>query len=154
MKQEVLNRVSLLYESLANGDERFCSKFAEMIGSNGKTINQQLKGERAISLDTILNILSAFPHISSEWLLRGKGEMQLSKNLPSFDGEESEKELDLQAALTKATCELEEYRLQLLRLEAQKDYLQERNDDLVVSNRMLQDELNRYQAAKSKKDII
>ena len=67
MKQGVLERVMQIYESISNGDERFDSKFAELIGSNKKTISQQLKGERAISLDTILNILSAFPNISSEW---------------------------------------------------------------------------------------
>ena len=154
MKQEVLKRVSQLYESLAKGDERFCSKFAEMIGSNGKTISQQMKGERAISLDTILNILFAFPDISSEWLLRGKGNMSLTDNMPTFNGEETESEENLKIEISKVQAELEEYKLQNLRLEAQKDYLQERNDDLVVSCRMLQDELNRYQEPKKKKDII
>ena len=46
-----------------------------MIGSNQKTINQQLRGERSISLDTISKILSSFEDISSEWLLRGEGDM-------------------------------------------------------------------------------
>lgn len=40
-----------------------------------KTINQQLRGERSISLDTISKILSSFEDISSEWLLRGEGDM-------------------------------------------------------------------------------
>lgn len=150
MKQEVLNRVTQLYYSLANGDERFCSKFAEMIGSNGKTVSQQLKGERAISLDTILNILCTFSDVSSEWLLRGKGQMILTETLPRFSGNETENELDLQAELARKTAELEEYKIQMLRLEAQKDYLQERNDDLVISCRMLQDELNKFQEPKKK----
>lgn len=154
MKQGVLNRVTQLYDSLANGDNRFCSKFAEMIGSNPRTFSQQLNGERAISLDTILNILSTFPHISSEWLIRGKGEMALTDNMPTFDGTESESEEDLKIELSKVEAELEEYKLQNIRLEAQKEYLQERNDDLVVSNRMLQDELNKYQVPKQKKAII
>lgn len=51
------------------------SQFAKMIGSNQKTINQQLRGERSISLDTISKILSSFEDISSEWLLRGEGDM-------------------------------------------------------------------------------
>ena len=153
MKQEVLKRVSLLYDYLAKGDERFCSKFAEMIGSNGKTISQQMKGERAISLDTILNILLAFPDISSEWLLRGKGKMTLTDNMPTFNGEETESEEDLKIELSKVEAELEEYKLQNLRLEAQKDYLQDRNDDLIITNRMLQDELNKYQEPKRKSII-
>lgn len=154
MKQGVLERVMQIYESISNGDERFDSKFAELIGSNKKTISQQLKGERAISLDTILNILSAFPDISSEWLLRGNGDMNISDNLPKFHGEETDTELNVHAELARKTAELEELKLQVLRLDAQKDYLQERNDDLVVSCRMLQDELNRYQEPKKKKDIV
>ena len=154
MMQGVLERVMQIYESISNGDERFDSKFAELIGSNKKTISQQLKGERAISLDTILNIISAFPDISSEWLLRGNGDMNISDNLPKFHGEETDSELDVHAELARKTAELEELKLQVLRLDALKDYLQERNDDLVVSCRMLQDELNRYQEPKKRKDII
>lgn len=154
MKQCVLERVLQLYESISNGDDRFYSKFAELIDSNKKTVSQQLKGERSISLDTILNILSAFPHISSEWLLRGKGEMLIEDNLPKFHGEESDSELDVHAELARKTAELEELKLQVLRLDAQKDYLQERNDDLVISCRMLQDELNKYQEPKKKKSIV
>lgn len=128
--------------------------FSNEIGVPQTTLNSQFKSARGLSSEIILLTLNKYEDVSAEWLLRGKGEMLISENLPAFDGEESEKELDLQAELTKTTCELEEARLQLLRLEAQKDYLQERNDDLVVSNRMLQDELNRYQSTKSKKDII
>lgn len=40
-----------------------------------KRLNAQLSHGRAISLDTVLRILSAFPDISAEWLLRGSGDM-------------------------------------------------------------------------------
>ena len=80
--------------------------------------------------------------------------MLLSENLPKFHGEETDTELDVHAELARKTAELEELKLQVLRLDAQKDYLQERNDDLVVSCRMLQDEINRYQESKKKKSII
>ena len=71
--------------------------------------------------------------------------MLLTDNMPAFNGDETATEEDLKIELSKVEAELEEYKLHILRLEAQKDYLQERNDDLVVSNRMLQDELNKYQ---------
>ena len=154
MKQGVLERVLQLYESLANGDERFDSKFAELIGSNKKTVSQQLKGERSISLDTILNILSAFPNISSEWLLRGQGEMLVTDNLPKLHGFETDTELDVHAELARKTAELEEIKYQNIRLEAQMDYLQQRCDDLVITNRHLQDELNKFQEPQKKKDIV
>ena len=117
-------------------------------------LSRQVNGGAAITYDTILRFLDVFPDVSAEWLLRGKGEMLISDNLPKFHGEETDTELDVHASLARTTAELEEYKLQVLRLEAQKDYLQERNDDLVVSCRMLQDELNRYQEPKKKKDII
>ena len=117
-------------------------------------LSRQVNGGAAITYDTILHFLEIFPDVSAEWLLRGKGEMLISDNLPNFHGEESDSELDVHAELARKTAELEEYKLQNLRLEAQKDYLQERNDDLVVSCRMLQDELNKYQEPKTKKSIV
>lgn len=117
-------------------------------------LSRQVNGGAAITYDTILHFLEIFPDVSAEWLLRGKGEMLISDNLPNFHGEESDSELDVHAELARKTAELEEYKLQNLRLEAQKDYLQERNDDLVVSCRMLQDELNKYQEPKKKKSIV
>jgi hypothetical protein len=117
-------------------------------------LSRQINHTSTISCDTISRVLSAYPEVSAEWLLRGKGEMLISDNLPNFHGEESDSELDVHAELARKTAELEEYKLQNLRLEAQKDYLQERNDDLVVSCRMLQDELNKYQEPKKKKSIV
>lgn len=117
-------------------------------------LSRQVNGGASITCETILRFLEVFPEVSAEWLLRGKGEMILSDNMPTFSGNETESEEDLKIELSKVVAELEEYKLQNLRLEAQKDYLQERNDDLVVSCRMLQDELNLYQEPKKKKDII
>lgn len=141
MKDSILERLKSVIATKSNSPNDFSKK----IGIAPTTFNNQLKSPRGISVDVILLTLSVFPEVSAEWLLRGKGEMLLAENLPTFDGDESEKELDLHAELARKTAELEEYKVQVLRLEAQKDYLQERNDDLVITNRMLQDELNKYQ---------
>ena len=117
-------------------------------------LTRQVNGGASITCETILRFIDVFPDVSAEWLLRGKGEMLISDNLPKFHGEETDTELDVHAELTRKTAELEELKLQVLRLDAQKDYLQERNDDLVVSCRMLQDELNKYQEPKKRKDIV
>ena len=108
-------------------------------------LTRQVNGGASVTYETILRFLEVFPEVSAEWLLRGKGEMILTDNMPTFTGEETETEENLKIELSKIEAELQEYKLQNLRLEAQKDYLQERNDDLVISNRMLQDELNKYQ---------
>lgn len=39
------------------------------------TLARQLRGERAISLETIMSILKNMTNVSSEWLLRGEGPM-------------------------------------------------------------------------------
>ena len=141
--KDILNAFNSNTNRLAGDDVNFQNR-----------LSRQINQGASISCDTITRVLIAFPDVSAEWLIRGKGEMILSENLPSFEGSESDNELDLHAELARKTAELEEYKLQLLRLEAQKDYLQERNDDLVVSCRMLQDELNKYQEPKNKKGII
>lgn len=141
--KDILNAFNSNTNRLAGDDVNFQNR-----------LSRQINQGASISCDTITRVLIAFPDVSAEWLIRGKGEMILSENLPSFEGPESDNELDLHAELARKTAELEEYKLQLLRLEAQKDYLQERNDDLVVSCRMLQDELNKYQEPKNKKGII
>ena len=128
--------------------------FSTEIGVSQSTLSCQLNSKTGIQTNVILAALTRYPDISAEWLMRGKGEMLITDNLPKFHGEETDSELDVHADLARKTAELEEYKLRNLRLEAQKDYLQERNDDLVILNRMLQDELNKYQEPKKKKDII
>ena len=51
------------------------NSFDQKIGANQVTINQQMNGDRKISLDTILKIINSFDLISTDWLLTGKGDM-------------------------------------------------------------------------------
>ena len=141
MKDTILERLKSVIAEKSNS----ASDFSKMIGIAQTTLSNQMKGPKGISIEVIMLTLDQFPDISAEWLLRGKGKMLLTDNMPAFNGDETETEEDLKIELSKVEAELEEYKLHILRLEAQKDYLQERNDDLVVSNRMLQDELNKYQ---------
>lgn len=46
-----------------------------------KRLNRQLSHGAAITLDTLLRILQAYPEISAEWLLRGTGEMYKSAKI-------------------------------------------------------------------------
>lgn len=57
--------------------------FAQKIGANQVTINQQMNGDRKISLDTIMKIVNSFDIISTDWLISGKGDMLRSEHLPS-----------------------------------------------------------------------
>ena len=49
--------------------------FAIKCGISQPTLDKQIKGLRGISIDTTLSVLNAFPDVSAEWLLRGKGDM-------------------------------------------------------------------------------
>lgn len=62
--------------------------FAIKCGLAQNTLNRQLNGVRELSLATVNAILMTFEDISSEWLLRGKGEMLISDSLKENDNTE------------------------------------------------------------------
>ena len=76
MKDGVLERVIAIVKENSKSE----NEFAKAIGMNQKTLNQQLKGDRSLSLDTILKIISSFDHINIEWLMTGKGDMLKDAN--------------------------------------------------------------------------
>jgi hypothetical protein len=45
------------------------------------TFSNQLNGMRELSLSTVIAILNTFPEVSSEWLMRGVGDMYISKDV-------------------------------------------------------------------------
>lgn len=55
--------------------------FAISCGINQTTLDRQIKGKMAVSLDTVSKILEANPNISAEWLMRGISPMYLSEIL-------------------------------------------------------------------------
>lgn len=72
--------------------------FAIKCGISQPTLDKQLKGQRAISLDTVLNVLKTYPEISAEWLLRGVGNMIKDKNSTHFSDEEITKMINFISA--------------------------------------------------------
>ena len=55
---------------------------AKVLNVGQTTLNKQLKEDGyGVSLSTILLILEAYPNLSAEWLLRGKGSMDGSDKL-------------------------------------------------------------------------
>lgn len=57
--------------------------FAIKCGLKQNTFSRQLNGLNEVSTQTALSILSTYPEISAEWLLRGKGEMLLTSEQPT-----------------------------------------------------------------------
>lgn len=65
---EALKIYKLTENSVASGDSAVQSR-----------LNSQLSHGKKITLDTVLRIIDAAPEISTEWLLRGTGEIHLSR---------------------------------------------------------------------------
>ena len=53
--------------------------FALKCGIKQNTFSNQVNGARELSLSTVNAILISFEDISSEWLIRGKGEMLINQ---------------------------------------------------------------------------
>ncbi|WP_148359803.1 hypothetical protein [Bacteroides clarus] len=81
MKSLVLQRINELIDSYKLSKNAFANK----INMEQTTVNNQLIGKRGVSIDLILNTLLAFPEISSEWLLRGKGNMLIEESKDSAE---------------------------------------------------------------------
>lgn len=77
-KESVLHRIKEFQQYSAISK----STLAASIGVEQTTLNNQLIGKRGLSLDTVIALLSSFSELSSEWLLRDRGEMFLKK----YDG--------------------------------------------------------------------
>lgn len=59
------------------------ASFADQVGVQRSSISHILSGRNKPSLDFILKTLNAFPTLSSEWLLHGKGEMDKTDTVPT-----------------------------------------------------------------------
>ena len=61
------------------------TSLARLSGVNQKTLNNQINSSTALSVSTILLIIEAVPDVSTEWLLKGRGQMFINKESGSSD---------------------------------------------------------------------
>jgi len=63
-------------------DDRLISlnSLAKTLNMNQSTVLRQVKGEQTLSANLVESFLNAFPDVSAEWVMRGEGEMYLSKS--------------------------------------------------------------------------
>ena len=150
----MINRILKLIETKTYGNE---ADFALKIGIKQQTLNNYTNGKRPVKLDTVLALLYTYSDISAEWLLRGKGEMILSENLPPIIGDESENDLDTHAMLAQARKEIDTLHIEIASLkeknlkqagciEWQKDFISE-----LISEKT---ELEKKIPNETKKDIV
>lgn len=75
------NRIQLLLDI----KDVTASKFATMIGVQPSNISHILSGRNKPSLEFISKVVQAFPDISLDWLILGKGNMYNQINSPTID---------------------------------------------------------------------
>ena len=79
-------------------------------------LSRQVNAGSSITYDTIYRFLEVFQNVSAEWLIRGKGKMILSDNLPPIVGDESENDLDTHAMLAQAKNEIDSLNIEIASL--------------------------------------
>lgn len=67
--------------------------FALKCGIRQNTLSNQLNGVRELSLQTVVAILTTFDDVSSDWLIKGEGEM-FKQDLSSKESERINKLVD------------------------------------------------------------
>lgn len=75
--------------------------FAIQCGISQKTLDNQIKGLRGVSIETIMSVLTTFPNISAEWMMRGEGDM-LKTETQDVDSDKMMKLVDAIATLQDA----------------------------------------------------
>ena len=150
---EVRERILLIFSSFATN----INKLSDGDTALRNRLTRQINNDAAITIDTISVVLTSFPEVSAEWLLRGKGEMILSDNLPPIVGDESENDLNTHAMLAQAKGEIDTLIREITKLkekalkqegtiEWQKDFISE-----LIAEKV---ELEKKLPQENKKDIV
>lgn len=71
MEDSVRQRIMSIFSIKSTNPTKFSKENKAM----QKRLSRQLNGGASVTFETISSILSSFPDISAEWLLRGEGEM-------------------------------------------------------------------------------
>jgi len=101
------------------------TKLAGIYKVNQKTLNNHINGNVEVSVSTILLVLDAFPDLSADWLLRGKGDMRL---LPGGLDDPQDTEIGkLEDENRMLKLLLADRDLQIHRLQSQNQPMQKRN---------------------------
>lgn len=150
----MIERIKQLIEIKNDGLSE--SAFAEKMGMKQQTLNNYIRGINKLPLSFISSLLSTFPEISAEWLLRGDGPMSISDNLPVFRGDETEEEKELHVALAKCRGELKIAQEENIKLLGQLEFMEEYNLKVANKYNKVREELEKLQGKKTsgKKDII
>ncbi len=107
MEDIVIQRI----KSFFNEKHLSINAASKKAGMNQTTLNRQLNGTNGLSCDCLQSIVTAFPELSTEWLLRGNGAME--NNGSSHDAE-------LEAVCIDQAKEILRLKMKIAELEGEK----------------------------------
>ncbi|WP_044171693.1 hypothetical protein [Flectobacillus major] len=80
------NTIAQRFENLISTLELDSNSFAKSIYANPMEIKKIINHKGKPSFDILTNILSKYPRVSAEWLLRGEGDIYRNKALEDYKG--------------------------------------------------------------------
>lgn len=80
------NTIAQRFEHLISTLELDCNSFAKSIYANPIEIKKIINHKGKPSFDILTKILSQYPKVSAEWLLRGEGDINRNKALEDYKG--------------------------------------------------------------------
>ena len=76
MEVTIYQRVKLVLEDKSIS----VNALSKQINVAQATLNPQLRGDRTLAANIVQKILTAFPDVSAEWLMRGEGTMYINQD--------------------------------------------------------------------------
>ena len=122
VKQRIIDLIDIKADSIY--------AFAKAINVRQTTISDYLNNGKTPSWQVLRGIITAYPDISVEWLLRGKGDTCYIDEQPK-DGD-SDKQLADRAELTRLRTENEELKKIIIELRAVNEYQDKRLDKMIA----------------------
>lgn len=146
---EIVQRI----KELIKEKELTVNSFSKEIGIGQVTLNNYIRLNRYPAYETLHAILTRFPDVSAEWLMRGEGPMFVSDRLPVMRGDESDSEEDLHVLLAQKEAELEDLKLEKMRMLGQLEFMEEYNIKIAGKFSRAEKELETLRGSNRKKDI-
>ena len=147
----MINKIEELINAKAQGNEK---EFALQTGIKQQTLNNYTTRKRSVRLDAVISILSAYPDVSAEWLMRGEGDITKDNSLPSMTGEETESEFSLHAQITHLKAQLKAKQDEINSLSGKLNNANATIEYLEGYNERLISRLNKQEDEQIKKVIV
>lgn len=146
---EIVQRI----KELIKVKELTVNSFSKEIGIGQVTLNNYIRLNRYPAYETLHAILTTFTDVSAEWLMRGEGSMFVSDRLPVMRGDETDSEEDLHVLLAQKEAELEDLKMEKMRMLGQLEFMEEYNIKIAGKLSRTEKELETLRGSNKKKDI-